>query len=107
MNIFLVEGVEHYISLINQQVKFPELREDESFKDLLEQKKSLASACCKTRREILENMSDNFVKTVEKLAEDKETMRKLSEAFNCTELIFSCRDSRNNLLKEVRYERQE
>ena len=39
--------------------------------------------------------------------EETEVADKIARACNCKELVFTCLDIRNNVKKEIRYERQD
>ena len=107
MKVFLIQGVEHYMNLVESQVAHPELKEQEEYKDMLELKRGLAGACCSTRRQILDNMNDVFEILAKKVVEGESEMgEKLTESFNCEQLVFSCMDSRKNVKQELTYERQ-
>ena len=108
MNVFLIEGASHYVNIISQQVTHRELIEYPPNKELAEKQTALASACCKTRLEILRDLNDSFEELVDKITtEDTEIANKIAEACNCKEILFTCTDERNNVKKEIRYEKQE
>ena len=107
MNVFLINGPAHYINLISQQVLYKDLMSDSINSELVSLQSSLASACCKTRVEILASLHEEFQALVEKITtEEIGYADKLLELCNCRELVFSCIDSRNGIKKEVHYEKQ-
>jgi len=107
MNVFLINGPAHYISLISQQVLYKDLKSDSINSELVSLQSSLASACCQTRAEILASLHEEFEALVEKITtEETGYADKLLESCSCQELIFSCVDTRNKVKKEVHYEKQ-
>ena len=73
---------------------------------MVELKKGLASACCSTRRQILDNISTAFESLAKKIVEeDVEIAEKLTESFNCEQIVFACMDTRKNVKLELTYEK--
>jgi len=107
MNVFLINGPVHYLNLISQQVLYKDLKDHPMNGELVNLRSSLVSACCKTRVEILGSFHEEFESLVEKITvEETEYANKLLEACNCQELVFSCMNPRNNVKKEIHYEKQ-
>ena len=107
MNIFLVQGADHYLNLVTQQVAFPELKEYEGYKEMLTKREALAGACCATRAELTQDLNQSYETLVTKITqEDTGIAEKLATALHCKKLIFACYDLRNNIQKEIEYERK-
>ena len=108
MKVFLIQGVDHYINLINQQVTYEDLKDHPLNKALMEQKASMAGACCSARREIMISLNEDFERLAIKITtEDTEIADKLVEVCNCEELVFACYDDRKNVKQEISYERKD
>ena len=108
MKVFLIQGVDHYINLINQQVTYKDLKDHPLNEALIKQKASIAGACCSSRREIMSNLNNDFESLAIKITtEDTEIADKLIEVCNCEELVFACYDDRKNVKQEISYERKD
>jgi len=93
MNVFLIENPTHYINLVSQQVMYRDLRDHPVNKELIGQQAALATACCKTRREIIQNM--------EKIFEDENDNKSFAELIKCGWLVSS---SGKEIKKEFKFD---
>ena len=107
MNVFLIQGAEHYLNLVTQQVAFPDLKEYEGHKEMSAKREALAGACCSTRAELTQDLNESYEALATKITEeDTGVAEKLATALNCKKLVFACYDLRKNIQKEITYERK-
>ena len=108
MNVFLIQGADHYLNLVTQQVIFPELKDYEGHEEMFAKREALAGACCSTRSELTQDLNESYETLVTRITEeDTQVAEKLAEALSCKKLVFACYDIRKNIQKEIVYERKD